>query len=120
MTKAFAPNDNRIPEPLRRRLESWQGNNVPRTQYQQYGPLTNLFCSILDLSKYMVKPQALIRTMALDRPEADRMIIQDVLRGGIVDHPQDLGDEDMAQTLRRLSIDSNRAPDSNILFLQTY
>lgn len=54
----FDPNDHKVPQKLRDRINTWH-TNPPRLQYSQYGPI-NKYLN-LKFPDAMVKPQGLIR-----------------------------------------------------------
>ncbi|KAH7886500.1 hypothetical protein F5I97DRAFT_1829129 [Phlebopus sp. FC_14] len=100
--------DESIPERLRQRIESW-ARNQPKTQFQQYGPL-NAFLSIkFPPSKFLVKPQALLREVW---PKLDGVAEARVAMTGLADPTMDVdGVEEVREEVRqgRVSIDSQNA-----------
>jgi hypothetical protein len=60
----FDPDDDKIPQKLRKRIISW-ASDVPRLQFSQYGPI-NKYLS-LKFPGAMVKPQGLIRPIMSER-----------------------------------------------------
>lgn len=106
MPDSFAKDDASIPPLLRERIERW-GDALPKSQFQQYGPLNAVFSIKFPPFKFLVKPQALLRE-ALDLSAEDTKAIQ----SGLLDPAMDT---DAVEEIRtavkqgRVSLDSNDA-----------
>jgi len=103
----FAPNDLSIPDNLRERIELWD-ILPPKSQFQQYGPLTGFLSIKFPQSHFIVKPQALLREIweiPQDTTPEDVLAIKDIILG-VEDHTVDADEEFKGEIRRRLSIDS--------------
>lgn len=103
----FAPDDPSIPDNLRRRFERWDVK-PPKSQFQQYGPLTAFLSVKFSPTNFLIKPQALLRElwdMPQDIAQEDIVAVRDILNGED-DHNIEMDPQDKENLKRRVSIDS--------------